>query len=169
MNIPFYNFKALHDEEFLNDIKKKFADILDHNSFIEGEYNTHFENEFAKMQGAKHCLLVANGTDALEISLLAYGIGQGDLVAVPGMTFYASVEAIINVGATPYYVDIDKSTGLLCPHAFKKATEEKNIKAVLPVHLFGAPCEMEEIQKIADAKSIVILSLIHISEPTRPY
>ena len=92
MAIGFYNFQRLHDEEFQKAVMGRFSEIVSKNAFVEGEYNTKFETQFAKMQNAKHCDLVANGTDALEIALQAYGVGKGDKVAISAISFYATAE-----------------------------------------------------------------------------
>lgn len=157
MSIPFYNFAELHHEEFRTEIKERISKIIDQGSFVEGEYNTLFENEFAKMQGAKHCLLVANGTDALEISLLAYGIKPGDKVGIPGITFYATGEAVLNIGATPILIDVEPSTGLMCPESVKRMSEAHDLKAIMPVHIYGLPCDMKALESVCAPKGIKII------------
>ena len=98
---------------------------------------------------------VGNGTDALEISLLALGIGAGDEVIVPSFSYFASAEAIINVGATPIFVDIDNSF-TLDVHDFKQKISSKT-KAVIVVHLFGMPANMNEIMKISSSHKIKVI------------
>jgi dTDP-4-amino-4,6-dideoxygalactose transaminase len=147
MSVPFYNFKDLHHQGFRDKVKKRLSDIIDNSAFVEGEYNTKFENEFAHMQQAKHCLLVANGTDALEIALKVYGVKPGDHVGVAGITFYASAEAVINIGATPVWVDINPKNGLLCPNSLDRVHKKFKLKAVMPVHIYGLPAPMNEINQ----------------------
>ena len=96
--------------------------------FIEGEYNKKFEEEFAEMQGANFCRLVANGTDALEISLKAFDIEAGDLVGIPGITFYATAEAVYNVGAIPVLIDVEEDTGVMCPNSLERISNEHDLK-----------------------------------------
>ena len=81
MIVPFYDFKSLHNHTFQQQAKERISKILEDNSFVEGEFNTKFEEDFSSMQKNSHCLLVANGTDALEISLKASDIKEGDLVS----------------------------------------------------------------------------------------
>ena len=157
MAIGFYNFQKLHDQEFQQAVLKRFEEIVSKNAFVEGEYNKSFEAGFAKMQQAKHCDLVANGTDALEIALQAYGIGHGDKVAVQAISFYASAEAIINVGATPVFVDVEPETGLMCTESLQRIVDQHDIKAVMCVHIYGLPADIEAIGKICAPKGIKIV------------
>lgn len=157
MGISFYNFKSLHDSSFQKAAMERIAKIVSDGSFIEGEYNTKFESEFAKLQGSKHCLLVGNGTDALEISLLACGVGPGDKVAVPGITFYASAEAVINIGATPVLVDVEYDTGLICLESLKRTLSSHKLKAVMPVHIYGLPANIKAINELAKAHDFSVV------------
>lgn len=157
MPISFYDFANLHHEEFKVKIKQRLNDIIDKNSFIEGEYNSKFEEKFAQLQKSKHCLLVANGTDALEIALTAYGIGPGDRVGVPGITFYATAEAVINRGATPIWIDIQPEDGLLCPESLKRMHAKYDLQAVMPVHIYGLPAPMEEINQFCHSQGILVI------------
>ena len=152
-----YDLVNLHDEPFREEIKKRLAKIVDTNAFIEGEYNTKFEAEFAEMQGANFCRLVANGTDAIEIALKAYDIGSGDLVAIPGITFYATAEAVFNIGATPILVDVEEESGVMCPKSLERVVAEYDIKAAIPVHIYGLPCKMDEINHICRKNNIAII------------
>ena len=157
MKVPFYNFESLHHDSFQKQAETRISAILKANSFVEGKYNLAFEKEFSSMQQANHCLLVANGTDALEISLRACDVKQGDFVGLPGITFFATAEAIINVGAIPIFIDIEPATGLICPESFSRISSQYNLKAVIPVHIYGLPAPMEKIQQIADNKNIQII------------
>jgi dTDP-4-amino-4,6-dideoxygalactose transaminase len=157
MGVPFYNFNDLHNEEFRTAIKEKIGKIIDTNAFVEGEYNSAFEKDFAKKQMAKHCLLVANGTDALELSLQALGIGAGDKVGVPGITFYATAEAVLNVGAEPVFIDVDAEAGLMCPKSLERVLKTTKLKAIMPVHIYGLPAPIEEIEKVCAADDVKII------------
>ncbi len=157
MAVSFYNFHDLHHDSLKNTIKERLNNIIDNNAFVEGEFNTAFEKEFAAKQKAKHCLLVANGTDALEISLLAYCIGHGDKVGVPGITFYATAEAVLNVGATPVWVDVDPVAGLMCPQSVKRVHEKHGLKGIMPVHIYGLPCPMDELNSYCQSENIFII------------
>jgi dTDP-4-amino-4,6-dideoxygalactose transaminase len=157
MKIPFYNFESLHHAQFQKQVGARFTEILKTNSFVEGKYNLQFENDFSLMQKSQYCLLVANGTDALEISLKASGVQPGDFVGLPGITFFATAEAIINVGARPIFIDIDSETGLICPESFSRVSSKYSLKAVIPVHIYGLPAPIDKIEQIAKNKKIAII------------
>ncbi len=157
MFVSFYDFANLHHEEFKAKVKQRINDIIDNNAFVEGEYNAKFEEEFAKMQKTEHCLLVANGTDALEISLSVYGIKPGDKVGVPGITFYATAEAVLNVGATPVWIDVQPEDGLMCPKSLERMHNKYDLQAVMPVHIYGLPAPMKEINEFCHAQGILVV------------
>ena len=157
MGVPFYNFTDIHDADLKKRFLERVENIYDTNGFVEGEFNRSFEKRFAQKQGAKHALLVANGTDALEISLLASGIRAGDKVGVPGITFYASAEAILNVGAEPVFIDVDSTTGLMDPQSTKRVIENYDLKAIMPVHIYGLPAAVEEVQQFCDERHVAII------------
>lgn len=157
MSIGFYDFNNLHNKSFRDEVKKRFSEIVDSNAFVEGEYNDKFEKEFAEICGAKHALLVGNGTDALEISLQVHGIGEGDLVAIPGISFYATAEAVYNVGAKPIFVDVYEDTGLIDTESFKRIIQKFDIKAVIPVHIYGLPARIDELEMLCTPKDIKII------------
>jgi len=122
----------------------------------QGAYVRRFEKEFAAYCGAKYALAVSNGTVALHLALAALNVGPGDEVLVPDITFAASINAIIYTGATPVIVDIDRITWTI-----SIADIEKNItantKAIMPVHLYGHPCHMDEIFAIAKKHNLLIV------------
>ena len=157
MSVSFYDFANLHHEDFKTKVKQRINDIIDNNAFVEGEFNNKFENDFAKLQKSNHCLLVANGTDALEIALSVYGIGAGDKVGVPGITFYATAEAVLNVGATPVWIDVQAEDGLICPKSLERVHNEHNLQAIMPVHIYGLPAPMKEINQFCEAQGIHIV------------
>ena len=157
MAIGFYNFQKLHNEDFQQKVLKRFEQIISKNAFVEGEYNTKFETQFAQMQNAKHCDLVANGTDALEIALQAYGIGPGDNVAISAISFYATAECVYNIGATPIFVDVIPETGLIDPDSLERISNRNDIKAVIGVHIYGLPFDIESVEAICKLKNIKII------------
>ncbi len=108
-----------------------------------------FEEEFAEFVGARFACAVNNGTAALSLALLACGIGPGDEVITTPMTFVATANAILSCGATPVFADIDEKTFNLCPKSTEAAITEKT-KAIMPVHLYGLPADMDAFRKIAD-------------------
>lgn len=115
-----------------------------------------FEAAFAKFQGCFYCLGVTNGTSAIELALNVLGIGEGDEVIVPGMTFISTGLAVLNCNAVPVLVDIDKDTLCMLPEAFEAAINEKT-KAVIPVHMAGHGCQMDKISEIAKKHGIKVI------------
>ncbi len=115
-----------------------------------------FERNFAALHNVKYCLGVTNGTHAIEIALTALGIGHGDEVIVPAVTFISTGSAVIYVNATPVLVDIDPETFCMIPEAFEKAITPKT-KAVIPVHIAGHACDMEKICTIAKKHNIKVI------------
>ena len=152
-----YDLQTLHHDAFREEAKRRINKIIDDNSFIEGEYNKKFEEEFAEMQGANFCRLLGNGTDAIEIALKVYDIEAGDLVGIPGITFYATAEAVYNVGAIPVLIDVEPDTGVMCPESLKRVSEQFDLKAIIAVHIYGLPCKMDQISHICRSKNIKII------------
>lgn len=148
MSLSFYDFNSLHTPTFKEEVLQRFKEIVEESSFVEGKYNVLFEQAFAKMQGAKHALLVANGTDALEICLTALGVKNGDKVGIPGITFFATAEAVLNVGAVPVFIDIDES-GLMDPKSLERVIEKHKLAAIIPVHIYGLPAPIAQLKKVA--------------------
>lgn len=157
MSIGFYNFAELHNPDFQQKVLQVYTEILKENAFIEGKYNALFEGAFGKLQGAKHALLLSNGTDALEIALLAYGVRPGEKVGITGITFWATAEAVINIGAVPVMIDVDPITGLMCTQSLKRTLERHKLKAIMPVHIYGLPAPMAEIEKICSPLGVKIV------------
>lgn len=117
-------------------------------TFIGGEALQQFEGAFAEYCGAAACVGVGNGTDALTLTLRALGIGPGDEVITVAHTFIATVEAISLVGATPVLIEIRDETMLMDPGALERAITART-RAVIPVHLYGQPCEMDQVLAVA--------------------
>jgi len=160
-SVPFMDLKAQHHLIY-NEIDDRLTDIIANTGFILGKYVEEFEETFAELQGAKYCIGVSSGTDALHIALLALGIGPGDQVVVPVNTFIATAEAVSITGAKPlfsdcdqyYNIDIDKLRSELS--ALSK--EQLNtVKAVIPVHLFGQPVNMDKLLLLAKEFELMII------------
>ncbi|MFH0771035.1 MAG: DegT/DnrJ/EryC1/StrS family aminotransferase [Candidatus Omnitrophota bacterium] len=122
--------------------------VLEKGVFILGENVENLECEMASYCGTRYAVAVANGTDALELSLKALGIGKGDEVITTPFTFIATVEAICANSAKPVLVDIEEETYNINPSLIEKKINSRT-KAIIPVHLFGNPCDMDSIMSIA--------------------
>jgi len=121
-----------------------------------GKYVTKFEKEFSKYCGVKHGIAVANGTLALHLALEALGIKKGDEVIVPAMTFVATANAVKYTGARPVFVDSEPKTWNIDPDKIKEKITKKT-KAIIPVHLYGHPCDMDRIRELTEKHNIAIL------------
>ena len=139
------------------------AAVVGSAQFVSGPQVRELENALARYVGRKHCVSCANGTDALELTLLAWKIGKGDAVFVPSFTFMSTAEVVANVGAVPIWVDIDPSTFNMSPiqleNAIKKTLSEKELtpKVVIPVDLFGLPADFPKILHIAEKYGLKVL------------
>ncbi|MFQ3292616.1 DegT/DnrJ/EryC1/StrS family aminotransferase [Reinekea sp.] len=144
-------------------IDKRIQNVLDHGQYIMGPEVQELEEKLAEYVGVKHAITCANGTDALTLALMALNIGEGDAVMVPTFTFFASAETVAYAKATPVFVDSDPSTFNMCPVDLEKriktvlAEGRLNLKAIMPVDLFGLPANYPEIQKIADKYNLKII------------
>ena len=146
--------------EITNEDKKAILSALNQNLLTDGPKLREFENKFAKFTGAKYAIGVSNATAGLQLSLKAIGIGKGDEVIVPDITFVASVNAILFTGATPVIADIDKEDYNISIDSIKNSLTNKT-KAIMPVHFTGKSCKMHKIRNISKkctaSKSIPIL------------
>ncbi len=143
-------------------IDEAISSVLDSGCFIGGDPVKELEQELADYVGARHCITCGNGTDALQLALMAWGIGPGDAVIVPDFTFFSSGEVVAAVGATPIFVDVDERTFNVDPlqiePAFRFATENGlRPKAVIPVDLFGLPAAYPEIKGICERLGLLVL------------
>lgn len=146
-------------QEYLSqkkEIDMAIARILNKASFFLGEELEKFEKEFARFIGTKHALGVASGTASIKLSLQALGIGRGDEVITTPLTFIATAEAIIAVGAKPVFVDVDGETLNIDPNKIGKAISNET-KAIIPVHLYGIPCDIDPILAIAKKNKLYVI------------
>ena len=125
-------------------------------SMLAGSYGRRFEEEFARKIGVKHAVAVANGSVALYVALKACGVGPGDEVIVPSFTFTSTVTSVIYANAIPVFADIDPETYTIDPEDVRKKITDKT-KAIIAVHLFGHPAEMDELREIADEKGLFLI------------
>ncbi|MCU4175077.1 DegT/DnrJ/EryC1/StrS family aminotransferase [Carboxylicivirga sp. N1Y90] len=121
-----------------------------------GQYIDQFETEFATFCGVKHAISVSNGTVAIHLALAAMGIKEGDEVIIPDLTFIATASAVKLSGAKPVFVDIEDDTLGICPSAIRKAISPKT-KAIMPVHLYGQPANMNAILDIAKEFNLKVI------------
>lgn len=143
-------------ESIRPEMDEAIARVLKKGAFILGEEISAFEQEFAAYCGVSHAIGVASGTDALQLALLACGIGTGDEVVTTSHTSVATVAAIEMTGARPVLVDIDPARYTLDLHKFVQAISART-RAVIPVHLYGCPAEMESIVEFARRNSILVV------------
>ena len=141
--IPLIDVKAQYSP-LIPELEERFSAVLESGRFILGPEVEAFEREAAAFLGVPHAIGVANGTDALVLSLEALGIGHGDEVICPAFTFYATAEAIARVRATPVFADIDPLTLNLDPDDVAAHITPRT-KAVMAVHLFGRPAPLAEL------------------------
>lgn len=130
--------------------------VMESGWYLLGQETEAFEEEYARFCGVSHCVTVANGLDALRLSLHAFHIGPGDEVIVPTHTFIATWLAVTQVGAIPVPVEPDPATYNLDASQIEKAIT-KNTKAIIPVHLYGQPADIDPILKIASKHNLVVL------------
>src|SRR3954447_22205394 len=124
MHVPFVDLKTQY-ASLKDELDEAILGAVADTAFIAGSRVTKFENELAAYLGAKYCVAVGNGTDAIEIALAALGIGDGDEVILPANTFIATAEGVSNTGATPVFVDIDPATYNIDPAKIDESVTER--------------------------------------------
>jgi len=164
MKIPFQNFSAVHSP-YRQDLIDSFSRVLDSEWYILGSELKTFENEFSQYLGVKECIGVANGLEALQISLMALGIGKGDEVITTPLSAVATTLAILAVGATPMFVDVD-SNGMITAQEIEKVIN-KRTKAVLPVHLYGASLDIYAIKALCEKHKLYLIEDAAQAQGTR--
>jgi dTDP-4-amino-4,6-dideoxygalactose transaminase len=155
MTIPFLDLKSAHSPlmgEFMEAIEKVIAS----SAFAGGPFVAEFEADWAAYCDSRHAIGVGNGTDALWLTLLALGVGPGDEVITVPNSFMATAEAITYCGARPVFVDVDASTYTMDPALLKEAITPRT-KAIIPVHLFGQPADMDPILEIARGRGLPVV------------
>lgn len=130
--------------------------VLAHGQYILGPEVAELEEKLAAFVGAKHCITCANGTDALQIAQMAFGIGPGDEVITPGFTYIATAETVAVLGAKPVYVDIDPRTYNLDPAKLEAAITPRT-KAIVPVSLYGQCADFDAINAVAERYGIPVI------------
>src|SRR5690625_6789567 len=139
-----------------HDILSEVQHVLSSGNYILGSNLSSLENEMCKKIEVEHCVGVANGTDALVLALEAYGIGKGDEVITTPFSFFATAEAISKVGAKVVFADVNEKTFNLEAFNIEKSITSLT-KAIIPVHLFGQPAPMDEINIIAKKYNLIVI------------
>jgi dTDP-4-amino-4,6-dideoxygalactose transaminase len=155
MRIPFLDLRAQY-ATMADEIDAAMRGVVQRADFILGEDVAAFESEFAEYLGVKHVVSVASGLAALEMALRAYDIGPGDEVITAANTFIATVLSIVAVGAKPVLVDMDPRTHNIDPAAIEAAITSRT-RALMPVHLYGQPADLEPILAIANRHNLVVI------------
>lgn len=155
ITVPYFDLKAqyglLRDE-----IQQALDRVCQNASFILGEEVERFEKAFAEYCEVKHCVALNSGTSALHLALLTAGIGAGDEVITTANTFIATAETVVYTRATPVFADIDPSTGNIDPEQIEAAITNKT-RAIIPVHLYGRPADLEAIMDIASRHRLLVI------------
>lgn len=155
MEIPLLNLKGQY-EEIKDEIQAVINDVLDSTRYIMGEHVEELEKEIAGYCDAKYAVGVSSGTDALLLSLKALDIQPGDEVIVPTFTFFATASVVSRIGAIPVFADIDPITYNITPEEIEKNITDKT-KAIIPVHLYGQPAEMDKIMLISNKHNLKVV------------
>lgn len=153
--IPLVDLSLQH-KQLRNEITSAVQAVIDRGDFILGQDVAKFEEEFAAYCGVKYAIGVDNGLSALELSLRAFGIGQGHEVILPAHTFTATAAAITFAGATPVFVDINPETWTIDVQKIEEAITSRT-KAILPVHLYGLPADMNVVLGIAEKYNLIVV------------
>jgi dTDP-4-amino-4,6-dideoxygalactose transaminase len=153
--VPFLDLRGVTDV-VAAEVMAGWRALLDSGAFVGGEVVELFERELAAYCGTSYAVGMANGTDALQLTLRSLGIGPGDSVIVPANTFVATVEAVVLAGATPRFADVDPGT-LLLTAATIAAARVPSTKAVIAVHLYGQMPDMDAISEYAAARGLLVI------------
>ena len=155
INIPILDLKRQH-ANLKDEINEAIQEVMDSTQFILGPKSKALEDKIANYCDVKYGIGVANGTDALELTLKALGIGEGDEVITTPFTFIASAEVASKLGATPVFIDIDPETYLIDVDKIQEKITERT-KAIIPVHIFGQMCDMDKINDIAETHNLYVI------------
>lgn len=154
-SVHYLDLKRSH-AALLYDLKTTLQTVINSGWLILGKEVKEFEKDFAKYSQTKYSIGVANGLDALILSLMALGVGKRDKVIVPSNTYIATLLAVSRVGATPVLVEPNKETYNINPERIENSMDKK-VKAIIPVHLYGQACEMDRIMQIARKHELYVV------------
>jgi dTDP-4-amino-4,6-dideoxygalactose transaminase len=153
--IPLVDLKAQYIS-IKDEIDEAIRRVIDNTAFIGGSEVSSFEREYAEYCGARHAIGVSSGTEALRLALIACGVGEGHEVITAPSTFIATVEAIAGVGAKPVFVDVEEATNNIDPKLIEAAITSRT-RAIIPVHLYGYPVDMDPILAIARKHGLKVI------------
>lgn len=153
--LPFVDLKAQY-KSIKNELDGAIFRCIEDADFIKGSVVERFEQCFASYIGADHCISCANGTDALEMILNALGIGDGDEVIVPALSWISTAECVSNTGAEPVFIDVNSHDCLIDPSLIEEKITPLT-KAIIPVHLYGNPADMHTINEIAKRHNLFVV------------
>lgn len=157
MKIPFIDILR-YEKNFCETVTEKTAALLKNGHFVGGPVIAEFEKSLKDYTQTQFALGCANGTDAIQLALRAAGVDKNDKVLIPDMTFWATFEAVVNVGAVPYTIDVSKETLHLTLQSVKEGIEKFSPKALILVHLYGHACpETMEIRKLCTEKGVILV------------
>jgi dTDP-4-amino-4,6-dideoxygalactose transaminase len=160
--IPFLDLKA-QQARIAVDLRRRLDTVLEHCQFVLGPEVRELESELARFCGAKHCVSVSSGTDALQIAMMAEEIGRGDAVFLPAFTYTATAEVPLLLGATPVFVDVDPRTFQIDPDHLVQRIEQMRVagklkpRAIIGVDLFGQPADWPALVAIARKYDLFLL------------
>lgn len=155
MRVPFVDLHAQY-LSIKDEIDNAIQSVINDTAFIGGKYVKEFENNFAKSYGIKHCIGVANGTDAIYIILKMLGIGPGDEVITAANTWISTSETITQTGAKPVFIDIDEKYYTINEDLIESKINSRT-KAIIPVHLYGQVCNIEKILTICKMHNLFLI------------
>ncbi len=155
MQIPLVDLKAQY-ASIRDEIDAAIDAVISKTAFVGGPFVKTFESAFAEFCEARYAVGCGNGTDALRLALEALGIGAGDEVIVPSHTFFATAEAVIQIGAVPVFADIEDGGFNIDPTTLSALVTERT-RAVIPVHLYGHPCDMDAVLEVAGKHDLRII------------
>ena len=155
LEVPFLDLKAQY-HALAPEINRAVTSVLESAQFVGGAFVENFEQEFASYVGAKYAIGVSSGTSALELALKVAGIGPGDEVLVPANTFFATAEAVSNVGATPVFTDVDAASFHLELNSAERMITSRT-RAIIPVHLYGRAMDLRKVAEFAASYQLQII------------
>jgi dTDP-4-amino-4,6-dideoxygalactose transaminase len=155
MHVPFVDLHAQH-AAIRGEVERAVRELLDRGDFILGGEVDRFEADYAAFIGARHAIGVGTGLSAIELALRAFGISSGDEVITPANTFIATVLAIVGVGATPVFVDMDPATYGIDARAIGAAVTSRT-RAIVPVHLYGQPVDLDAVMAVANRHNLLVI------------